>query len=116
MAESPTITVRENTTSDIDFQLLAGNTAINLTGIDHLQMEMRDKSRKVYSYSTADSSPSISIVTASEGKVRFTPPSETIFLSSKSPYKGYWKIWEKSTKWYACPEDSEFLLYVREEF
>ena len=116
MAESPTITVRENTTSDIDFQLLAGNTAINLTGIYDLQMEMRDKSRKVYSYSNLANPTIISFVTKSEGKVRFTPPSETIFLSSRSPYKGYWKVWETSSKWYACPEDSEFLIYVREEY
>jgi nitrogen fixation protein FixH len=110
------ISIREGTTSDIEMQLLSGNSAIDLTGINHLELEMRDSKRKVYKYKTTDTTPYISIVSATEGKVKFTPPNNKIFLATNSPYYGYWIIYETASKDYTVPEDSEFTIKVREDF
>jgi nitrogen fixation protein FixH len=97
-------------------ELLSGTTAIDLTGIDHLELEIRDSKRKVYKYSTADASPKISITNASQGLVKYSPPTAKIFLATNSPYRGYWIIWETATKSYTCPEESEFVIKIREDF
>lgn len=116
MGKNVFIEIREGTTSDIDFQLLADDDPIDLTSINHVEMEMRDKHRKAYKYSSSDGSPKVSIVTASSGLVRFTPPDATIFLAAKSPYKGYWRVYETASKNYSVPEDSEFEIKIREDY
>jgi hypothetical protein len=110
------ISIREGTTSDIEMQLLSGSTPIDLSGIDHLELEMRDSKRKVYRYSTSDASPKISIVSASLGRVKYSPPNNKIFLATNSPYRGYWIIYETSTKEYTVPEDNEWEIKIREDF
>ena len=110
-------TIREHSTDPIDFQLLADDDAIDLTDVNHVEMEMKDKRGNRYSYSTLDSAPGpyISITTASDGKVKFSPPTELIFLATGSPYKGYWKVYTTATVHYSVPEDREFRILVREE-
>jgi len=112
----PTLTIREKTIGNIDMQLYTGDDTIDLSEVDHLQLEMRDKQGKVYSYSTDDETPYISIVTAASGKVRFSPPSNTFFIAARQPYSGYWIVWTAADKNYAVPENFEFIIYVREEF
>src|SRR5574343_1655164 len=107
-----TTAIREFSTEPIDFQLLADDTAIDLSGVDHVEMEMRDKKGKRYSYSSSDSPAYISIVTTTEGKVRFSPPNERIFLATGSPYTGYWKVYSDASTHYSVPEDKEFTIKV----
>lgn len=116
MSVSERIDVREHTTDDIDFQLLSGGSAIDLTDVSYVQMEMRDKNRRVFSYKSTDTSPAVSIQDATSGRVRFTPPNSRIFLATGNPYRGYWRVWETASKNYSVPEDSEFEIYVREEY
>lgn len=111
-----TFTIREHTTDPIDFQLLADDDPIDLTSINHVEMEMRDKRGNRYTYSTADIVPYVSITAASTGKVRFSPPTELIFLATGSPYKGYWLVYTTATAHYSVPEDREFTLKIREEY
>ena len=108
--------IRENSTDPIDFQLLADDDAIDLTSIDHVEMEMKDKRGNRYSYSENDSPAYVSVTTASAGKVRFSPPTELIFLATGSPYKGYWKVYTTDSIFYSCPEDKEFTIKVREAY
>ena len=111
-----TFTLREASTDPVDFQLLADDVAIDLTGCHHVEMEMKDKRGNRYSYSTLDTSPAISIVSETEGKVRFSPPTELIFLATGNPYRGYWKVYSTATVHYSVPEDREFTIKVREEY
>ncbi len=109
-------TIREHSTDPIDFQLLADDDAIDLTSVDHVEMEMKDKKGKRYSYSSSDETAYVSITDEDDGKVRFSPPSELIFLATGSPYKGYWKVYTSATVHYSVPEDKEFTINVREEY
>jgi len=111
-----TRTLREHTTEPQDFQLLADDDPIDLTSVNHVEMEMKDKRGTRYSYSTLDSPAYLSILIATQGQVRFSPPTELIFLATGSPYKGYWKIYTTATVHYSCPEDQEFTLLIRETY
>jgi len=112
---SESIEIREHSTADIDFQLLSGGDAIDLTNIDHIEMEMRDARRGVYSYTSA-SGATLTITGITTGNVRFTPANNSIFIASKSPYRGYWRVYTTSEKSFTCPDDDEFIIFVREEF
>lgn len=111
-----TITIREHSTDAIDFQLLADDDPIDLTSVNHVEMEMKDKRGNRYSYSSSDVPARVSITAETTGKVRFTPPTELIFLATVTPYKGYWKVYTSATSHYSVPEDREFTIKVREEY
>lgn len=107
--------VREGTTTRIVFQLLAGGDAIDLGGVDHVELHMKDKKGKTYRYSSSDVSPKVLITDAANGKVGFDPiaTSPPIFTQIRSPYRGYWLVYDTATTYYSVPEDSEFKLEVR---
>jgi len=104
--------VREGTTDDIVFQLLADNNAIDLSGAEHVELELKDSRYTVYRYSTAGVAPALSIYDAVNGKVALTPTS-SLFRAVLSPYKGYFLVYEPSGKFYGVPEDTEFRIKVR---
>ena len=111
------ISVREKTTSDISMVLLSNEDAIDLTDVDHVELEMIDKSRKTYHYSSDDSPSYLAIADdPTTGVVTFTPPGETIFLYQRSPYRLYIKIYETSTKHYAVPENDSAEILITKEY
>ena len=115
MTES--ISVREKTTSDISMALLSNEDAIDLTDVDHVELEMIDKSRKTYHYSSDDSPSYLEIADdPTTGVVTFTPPDSTIFLYQRSPYRGHVWVYETSTKRYSVPESSDFEIKITKEF
>lgn len=111
-----TISVREGNTADIEMQLLSGTNPIDLTGIDHLEMEMRDSKRKVYKYKSTDSPAYITITNALTGMVSYIPVNDKIFIATNSPYTGYWIVYETEDKQYTVPGDNEFTIKVREDY
>lgn len=114
MAES--ITIREKTTASIVMQALNDGEAIDLTGIDHVRIDMIDSSGKVYRYSSSDSPAYVSITSATTGTVTFTPPTSTVFLYQRSPYKLYLNIFETSSTSFTCPEAENAEIKVLREF
>lgn len=110
-----TIEVREGTTDRIDQILYSNDSAINLTGVDHVRLDLVDSKGKIYRFSTDDASPQVSIVSASDGKVGYSPAS-TDLQYSRSPYKGYWWVYPTASTRYSVPESNEFELTVRREF
>lgn len=107
--------VREGTTAEISMTLYGNDTAINLTSVDHVELNLRDSKNKIYRFSSDDASPQVRIITAASGIVGYTPIS-TDLLAARSPYKGYWWVWASSVSKYACPEESEFEITVRSEY
>ena len=110
-----TIELREGTTAEITTTLYGNDTAINLTSVDHIEMNMRDNKNRIYRFSSADASPQIRIITAASGLVGYTPAA-TDLVSSRSPYRLYWWVWPSSTSKYSVPEESENEITVRGEF
>lgn len=114
MAEETSI--REKTTEPILFQVLSNGNIVDLTGINHIEMHMIDAKGKVYRYSSATGSV-IAVVTATLGKVTFTPPDETIFKYTRTPYKLYIEVFDTATEHYTVPEaGEENIINVRKEF
>lgn len=108
--------IREKTTNAFEFILKADGDAIVLTGVDHVVLHMIDKMNKTYQYSSADSSPAVVITDAANGEVTFTPPSTSVFLYRRSPYRLYFTVWETTSSCYSCPESSSFEINVLKEY
>jgi hypothetical protein len=112
MAEETSI--REKTTEPILFQVVSDGNIVDLTGIDHIEMHMIDAKGKVYRYV---SGPDIVVSNAVLGKVTFTPPNETIFKYTRTPYKLYIEVFDTATEHYTVPEaGEENIINVRKEF
>ena len=114
---SDTLNVRERTTNEIVMQLLSDGSAIDLTSVDHIRLDMIDSLGNTYQYSSDDSTPHFTITNASTGLVTFSPPSdETVFLYQRGPYKMYIKIFLTSTISYTCPENEASVINVTKEY
>lgn len=109
------ITVREGTTARITMTLYSNDSAINLTGIHHIELHLRDSKNKVLRYSSSDDSPKVAIVTAASGIVGYDPAS-TDLIADRSPYNCYWWVFPTASTQYSCPEENEFQLIVRKEY
>jgi len=115
MAEETSI--REKNTEPIIFQVLSNNNVVDLSGIDHVEMHMMDSKGKAYRYSSSDASPAVIVSSATQGLITYTPPNETIFKYTRTPYKVYMKIYDTSTEHYTVPEaGEEDIIDVRKEF
>jgi len=108
--------LKEKTTSPLDMQLFADGNPINLSGVDHVRMDMIDSQGQVYRYASNASPANVEIFDAPNGKVRFSPPSESIFSYLKSPYRIYWTIFNTPTQHYACPDQDYGEVIVQKEF
>ena len=109
------IEVREGTTSEISMILYGNDEVIDLTLADHIELHLKDAKKKVYRFSSDDTSPQVRIITAASGIVGYIPTS-TDLIAARSPYSGYWWVWATSTSKYAVPEEGEFLISVREDY
>ena len=111
------IELREHTTDPIIMQLLADDSAINLSSVHHVELQMMNSKNKIYRYSSLDSPVYLAISDASNGKVTFTPPDGTVFLYTVSPYKLYIWVYTSSTVKYSVPESGEEgRIKIRKEF
>jgi hypothetical protein len=112
----PTLEVREGTTSRIEMELDADDEPIDLTSVDHIELEIRDSRRNVYRYSSADASPKVGVnEEPSTGKVWLDPPA-SLFKTIASPYLGYFWVFTSATSKFSVPEDLEFVIQVRRNY
>jgi len=112
-----TLEIRGRTTTAIIFQLLADDESVDLTLYDVI-FYMRDKHKKTYVYATTDDDPALEFVTPkTSGKLTFTPPDDTVFLTRNSPYYAYCVIISTvDGTSFAIPGESEAKINVRESF
>jgi len=112
-----TLEIRGRTTAAIIFQLLADDEAIDLT-LYNVTLYMQDKQKKTYVYATTDDDPALEFVTPkTDGKLTFTPPDDTVFLTRSSPYYVYCVITSTvDGTSFAIPGESEAKINVRESF
>lgn len=87
----------EGTTSAIRFQLLEAGSAIDLTGAT-VTLLLSDKTG-----TTVSSPGTVTVTTASEGKVQLEPASISTFSALLSPYSARWKIVDGTGKIYYVP-------------
>jgi len=105
--------VREKTTEPLEVQLKADNVVIDLSSAVYVRWDMIDKLNKVYRYASNDASD------ASNGKVRFSPPDNTIFQYTRTPYKLYVLVCTSTgtpDRTYYVPEDGYLKINVTKEF
>lgn len=115
MAEQDEITVRDGTTDYIVFVVENNGTAINLSAVNHVRLDMIDSRHKVYRYASNDDSPIFYITDAANGEVELRPTSD-IFKAGRSPYKVYVWVYSTASKRYSCPEKGEAIIKIRREF
>jgi hypothetical protein len=111
---TPSLTVRDGTTDNIDMALKADGNAIDLSTVTSVSINMIDNADKVYTYSTTDASPLVSILSPSGGTVRFSPTSN-IFIYTRSPYKFYIVV-DNGSFDYNVPEDGYAQITVLKEY
>jgi len=109
--------VREGTTDRLVMQLLEDDDGINLSAVEHIELHLKDKKGRTYRYSSDDEEVGVSEVEGEDvdGKVYLDPPSE-LFVQIRSPYTGYWLIYDELGKYYSVPEEGEFEIKVRRLF
>ena len=111
----PAITVREGTTDRLVMQLFADDDPIDLTDIDHIEIELRDTRRNTYHYASNATPVYSGVSDAVNGMVYLDPPS-TLFKAVCSPYLGYVRIIADDGTWYSVPEEVEFFIQVRKNY
>jgi hypothetical protein len=114
--DNDTLTIREKTTSPIEFITKADGEVINLTGIYEVEFRMLDKLGNTYKYGSLDASPAVVITGYTTGVITFTPPNEDVFLYRRSPYKCYIRLWETDISNYSIPESTYNIIEVLKEY
>lgn len=109
------ISIRDLATDYITFQMYADGSVISLAGIDHVELNVRDKHGVITTFTSSGGSPKLFITDSINGIIELRPAA-TDFYYAKSPYKAYMKIYETASRWYAIPEDTEMTIIVREGF
>lgn len=110
------ITIRENYTAGITFQLLNDGVPIDLTSSHHVRLDMLDNLGKTQKYASNDSSPNILITEATSGIVVLYPPTPDTFKSVASPYKMYCWVYTTSSIRYSVPQNAYAQINVLKEY
>jgi len=113
MAPRTELTVRATTSNAIQFQLLSGTAAIDLSAVGTVELWRKD--RDGGTTMTDNLTGRLAINGAAGGSITWTPGTGDIVAGS-APYHGYFKVYVTPTTWYTVPEDSEFTVSAREKF
>lgn len=110
------VTIREDSTDYLEFQLLSASVGIDLSDpAVVVELVTKDKDLLVATYATNDADPQLIISDPPNGKVKFWPKIGN-FNFWKSPYKCYFWVISSATVKGAVPEHEEFTIKVREQY
>ena len=109
------VSIREAATDYLQFQLISSGSPINLTGIDHIELNLKDNLDNITTFTSSGGSPKLFINDAVTGIIELRPTA-TDFYAIRSPYLFYFKIFETASRWFGIPEIEEGKIYVRREF
>lgn len=90
-------TIVAGTTAAIRFQLLEAGAPIDLTGAT-VTLLLSDKTG-----TTVTSPGTVSVTTATEGKVQLAPTDVNVFVAANGPYLARWKVVDAGGKIYYVP-------------
>ena len=110
-----TVTVREDSTDYLDFQLLSASVGINLADVVRVELVTKDKDLLVATYATDGASPQLFITDIADGKVQFRPQIGNLNFW-KGPYSCYFWIVSSAMVKGAVPEHEEFTIKVRAQY
>ena len=109
------IFVRSGFTDYLRFKPVSSGSSIDLSTADHVELSLKDNLGNVSTFSSSGGSPKLFIVDVINGIIELRPAS-TDFYVIRSPYKGFIKIFETSSRWYSIPSDDELKIYVRQGY
>ncbi len=112
------VTTRIGSRDPIDFQLLSSGTAIDLTGVNYVDLIRRNNfasTTEIFRSNTTVVATigSMTITTASTGSIRFVPQTTTAYGDSETSYKFYCLINDSDGKDLPVPEERELNWNVR---
>lgn len=118
MAIKFNVTTRIGSQDPVDFQLFSSEAAIDLTGINYVDLIRRNdfaSTTETFRSNTTVTTTigSMTITTASTGSIRFVPQTTTAYGASETQYKFYFIINDGSGKDLPVPEDLEMNWKVR---
>lgn len=109
------ITVRATNSNSIQFVLLSGTAAINLTSPAVGTVELWLKDQAGGTSMTDNLTGKLSINGSAGGSVLWTPGTGDVVAAS-APYSAYFKLYSAAATWWFVPEDSEFTVNARSCF
>lgn len=112
------VTTRIGSQDPIDFQLLSSSVAIDLTGVNYVDLIRRNdfaSTTETFRSNTTVTATigSMTITAASTGSIQFVPQTTTAYGSSETAYKFYFVINDSTNKDLPVPEDFEMNWQVR---
>jgi len=110
-----TLSIRQSATDYLQFQLISSGLAINLSTVDHVEMNLKDNLGNITTFTSSGGSPKLFITDTVNGIIELRPAA-TDFYAIKSPYLSYILIYETASRWYAVPEDTEMKIIVRRTY
>lgn len=110
--------VREGTNVQIPFTLIGDNAPIDLSGVTKVELVLvpQNGTGAQVDYDTVADASVITIVTASLGKVGWTPNGTTDLTKANSPYRVFFWVWTGATTKYAVPSNDEFIIEVTDDY
>jgi hypothetical protein len=102
-----TVEIVEGWTEALDWQLLADDAAVNLSGVTAVALIVHDKDAALVTLAGT-----ASVLQASTGKVRY-PPVAADFTAARAPYSVRWKVTDASGKIAYFPNGAPDILKVR---
>lgn len=110
MAKKVDVTTRVGSQDDVVFQLLSSNTAIDLTGINYVDL-LLNNGLTTTSFRSNTSTSLLTVTTASTGILTFSPTTTT--FTSETSFKFYFAITDSNDKVKPVPEERELNWDIR---
>ena len=109
--------IREASTTQIPFQLVADNVPIDLTNVTKVEMiRVADNGTgTLTAINTTDDPTKLAILNNTLGKVGFTPGAGDL-KEANSPYKVFFWVYTGASVKYAVPDGEEFVFNVSDDF
>lgn len=107
------LSVRASSSTAIQFRMLSGTAALDLTGIGTVQLWIKDRAGGTTM--TDNLTGQLSVNGAAGGSITWTPGTGTLVAGS-APYTAYFKLYQSASAWYFCPEAYDFTVNARPTF
>ena len=111
------IYIRQGSTAQIPFQLLSNDAPIDLTGVNKVELILvpQNGAGTLIDYNTTDDATRIAILSATQGRVGYTPSGLDI-TNADSPYKIFFWVWSSGSTKYAVPDKEELSIQVTDNY
>lgn len=112
-----TIYIRQGSTAQVPFQLLSNDAPIDLSLVNKVELILVPQNGvgTLIDYNTTDDTARLAILSATQGRVGYTPTGSDI-TNADSPYKAFFWVHMSATVKYAVPDKEELVIEVTDNY